>query len=369
MFSRDLNVHDADPGTLRWDDPDGPILVDIRRTHGMRDVRNALLELAFRLQAESPLARAACVIIDSKLSPSRLDEELRRLRAVLRPELAGRIHVLVGRSRPDSGRPDLGGSMDNVAEPFRAWLAERLGMNHSHGRAARLPPRRVVVAALAQRRLGNQPAVAIRHLQDSCGVSYPTVAATLRELADKGWLEERGERGVRLRPLTASEWMELARDHAAARKTHLFIDPTGQAVPEQLARRVERLREAGTLAHGVRIGGVLGASRHFPALDISAAPRLDLSVDTDPARVAELIDAGLRPRTRPEQRVVLAVHLTRDATSLDTAGMTARRGGAGDPWAGQLECLADLVELGFAREASGMALHMEQIGKEGTPAA
>ena len=96
----------------------------------------------------------------------------------------------------------------------------------------------------------------------------------------------------------------------------------------------------------------MGAAQHFPALDITAAPRLDVSTDADAAQLAAMIDAGLRPKTRPEQRVVLAVH-------------TSRQPGPHPPerWAGELECLADLIEMGYAREAAEMAEQMAGSGR------
>jgi hypothetical protein len=216
---------------------------------------------------------------------------------------------------------------------------------------------------LAQLRLRNLAPVTIKRLQDVCGVSYPTVAAVLKELTQKGWLEETGERGVRLRPLTVGEWMELAQDHTRQRKAHLFTDPTGQRAPEPMARRLARLQGSNKLPRTVRIGGVLGATGHFPALDITAAPRLDISVDADPARIATMLDAGLQPKTRPEQRVALAVHVTRQPFGDEPVSESQ------PPWASEFECLSDLIEMGYTREAAEMARHMESINKAWRPAA
>ena len=146
--------------------------------------------------------------------------------------------------------------------------------------------------------------------------------------------------------------MELAREHARLRAVQWFTDPTGLASPDQLAKRLAHLQESGALPRSIRIGGVLGAAQHFPALDITAAPRLDLSTEKDAAHLAAMIDAGLRPKTRPEQRVVLAVH-------------TSRQSGPHPPerWAGELECLADLIEMGFTREAAEMAEQMAGSGR------
>jgi hypothetical protein len=361
-MSRNLSNTADDEADGRWEGRAGTILVEVKRTNSMRDVRGALVALAYLLQGEPSTSRAVCVLVDSRLSHGRLQEELHRLRGVLRPKIAERIHFLVDKGAPRHDVVAFSGSLEDVSNDFYTWLEELVATERLRGHTPQLPPRQIVVAALAQLRLWNQAPVTVKHLQETCGVSYPTVAIVLEELTNKGWLENSGERGVRLRHLTIGEWMELARDHARQRKVHLFADPTGQSSPEQMVKRLARLQSARKLPRSVRIGGVLGASRHFPELDITAAPRLDLSVDADPVHVAEILDAGLRPRTRAEQRIALAVHVTRDPRVITDAGSTTQ-----GHWAGELECLADLIEMGFTREASEMARHIELTNKKGRP--
>ncbi|MEY3204063.1 MAG: hypothetical protein RLZZ21_394 [Planctomycetota bacterium] len=364
MKSRDVNTEGRYRADGRWEGPTGPILVEVTRTNSMRDVRGALVALATLLHGEQVGCRAVCVLVGSRLSPGRLEEELQRVQGVLRPELASRIHCLLDKGDRSRNVAAFSGPLHDVPDEFHAWLDELVATERLRGHSPQLPPRQIVVATLAQLRLRNQPPVTVKRLQETCGVSYPTVASVLKELSDKGWLEDRGERGVRMRQLTSGEWMELARDHARLRKVHLFTDPTGHTSAERMSKRLVRLQGAGKLPRTIRIGGVLGASRHFPDLDITAAPRLDLSIDGDPAQIAELIDAGLRPKTKAEQRVALAVHVTRDPPAIPAVG--SRRQGQ---WAGELECLADLVEMGFIREASEMADHMQRIGEQGRPVA
>jgi hypothetical protein len=360
MISSDLNNAGDNQANGRWEGTAGPILVEVKRTNSMRDVRGALLALAYLVDGESSKSQAVCVVVDSRLSQARLGEELNRLRGVLRPELADRIHFLANRGAQSHGPTAFSGSLEAVPSAFYEWLEGLITTERLRGHAPKLPQRQIVVATLAQLRLWNQPPVTVKRLQETSGASYPTVATVLKELGEKGWLENSSERGVRLRHLTIGEWMDLARDHARLRKAHLFTDPTGHATPEQMAKRLAQLQDASKLPRNVRIGGVLGASRHFPELDITAAPRLDLSASADPTHVAEMIDAGLRPKTRPEQRVALAVHATRDPWVITNAGSQPL-----ERWAGELECLADLIEMGFTREASEMAHHMELTNKEG----
>lgn len=366
-MSRNINISRTPPQAEadgRWEGARGAVLVEVKKTHSVRDVRDAFLALAYRLSAEPASSTAVCVLVESRLSASRLQEEMRRFRAVIHPKIANRVNFLLAKGSPKDKRAAFIGSMPGVPGEFGEWLGERVASGASGGHAPQLAPRQRVVAALAQWRLWNQPPVTVKSLQAACRVSYPTVAAVLKGLAEKGMLEVSAERGVRLRQLSSGEWMELAHDHAKLRKTHLFTDPTGQASPEQLARRFAHLqdRKPKLILRSARIGGVIGASNHFPELDITATPRLDLSVEADPAGVAAILDAGLLPKTRPDQRVVLALHLSREPwISANTST------GASQHRAGELECLADLIEMGLTREAADMARHLEVTNKTGEP--
>lgn len=362
MMSGDLKTSSSTTYEVdgRWDGPGGPILVEVKKTSSVRDVRDAFLELAYLVRDEAPQSKAVCVIIETRLSYARLMDELGRFRAVMHPSIKDRVHFLVDKGDRKRNIVAFSGSMEDAPSEFYPWLGDLVASERQHGHHTPLPPRQIVVAALAQLRLWNHPPVTIKHLQETCQVSYPTVALVLKDLADKGWLEDSDERGVRLRHLTTGEWVELARGHARRRQVHLFTDPTGQSSPDQLMKRLARLQATDKLPRSVRIGGVMGASRHFPELDITAAPRLDLSVETDPAQVVAMLDAGLRPKTKPDQGVAVAVHVTHDPWVITDMGSDAQ-----GQWAGELECLSDLLEMGFTREATEMAHHMALTNKEG----
>lgn len=359
MKCRDLRISTtSNPADGHWDSRSGAIFVSVRKTNSVRDVRDAFLALAYLLSEEAAGSRAACVIVDSRLSHSRLQEELDRFRTVIHPTIADRIHFLLDKGESRRNAVAFSGSLQNEASAFYQWLGELVATSRQTGRAPQIPARQLVMTALAQLRLWNQAPVTVKHLREICGVSYPTVAAVLKALAEKGWLEGSGDRGVRLRHLTTGEWMDLAGEHAKQRKVHFYTDPTGQGSPDRMAKRLTRLHAERKLPESIRIGGVLGASRHFPGLDITAAPRLDLSVDADAPLVASIVDAGLVPRSRPEQRIALAVHVTRSFSVLTDVAAQSQ-----GPWAGELECLADLIEMGFTREATEMARSMESNNK------
>lgn len=354
MTSRNLSAYKPDDV---WEAPDGTCTtVEVLKTSSMRDVRDALLSLAYLLYGQPERNSAVCVVVESRLTVQTLADELERFRAVVSPDISSRVHFLVRRK---AGVPRFAGSLDLCASAvdFTSWLAATVEREAAGSFTLQLPARQVVIAALAHFRVSNEPPVTIKKLQDVCRVSYPTVAAVIRKLEERGWLEAADERGVRLRPLADDEWMELAQDHARLRKTYEFTDPTGTSSPEQLVKRLARLQKDAKLPRSVRVGGVIGASRHFPDLDITAPLRLDLSIETDPSNVAAMLDAALQPKRKPEEKVAVALHVTRDDLFFRSNNIEA-------DWASELECLADLVEIGYTREAREMAMHLEQANTQ-----
>jgi hypothetical protein len=84
-----------------WDNPAGPdVLAEIRRTSTARDVREGLLALAYAVDGAARPATGLCVVVDSRLSISRLEAELSRFRSVVRPEVAHRIHLVATKTGP-----------------------------------------------------------------------------------------------------------------------------------------------------------------------------------------------------------------------------------------------------------------------------
>jgi hypothetical protein len=65
-------------------------------------------------------------------------------------------------------------------------------------------------------------------------------------------------------------------------------------------------------------------------------------------------------KAKPEQRVAVAVHVT-SAPLVDSREESKLQG----TWASELECLADLIEMGYMREASEMAHHIALTNQKG----
>lgn len=334
-------------GDSRWEGPGGPVLVEVKKTNSARDVRDALLTLVYALSREAPDAHAVCALTGTRLSYNRMISELNLFRRMVHPDYADRVHLLM---QAPSG--DFVGPTQDLPKPFLIYLSELLTRETQASHRPLLPARQAVVATLVAHRLWDADAapLTVKRIQQLCQVSYPTVAAALQELDAKGLLEATSERGVRLRRLTADELLQLAHDHAAKRKVVLFTDPSRLATPAGLAKRLFRLQTEGKVSPHVRVGGVLGASHHFPHLDVTGAARLDLSVDRLDPDLVKRLDAGLMEQTDKRDKPLLAVHLTFDPWVIEGKG--AENEGR---WASEFECLADLIEMGLSREAAEMA--------------
>lgn len=157
-----------------------------------------------------------------------------------------------------------------------------------------------------------------------------------------------------LRPLALRK---LADEHASARKSVRFVDPTGNArMPSAMADRLLSLRSKRG-ASKVAISGVLGATRYFPDLNITAAPRLDLSVDDGDQRFVAKLDAGLLRTDDQNRKPALVLHMQRDCRPPEIVEKEPEL-------AARLDCLADLEELGLQAEAEEFAYELCETGRK-----
>lgn len=157
-----------------------------------------------------------------------------------------------------------------------------------------------------------------------------------------------------LRPLALRK---LADEHAAARKSVHFVDPTGNArMPSAMADRLLSLRSKPG-AGKVAISGVLGALRYFPDLNITAAPRLDLSVYDGDQRFVAKLDAGLLRTNGHNRKPALVLHLQRDCRPPEIVQKEPEL-------AARLDCLADLEDMGLQAEAEEFAYGLYESARK-----
>ena len=334
----------------RWAGHGGDVLVEVKRTNNVRDIRDGLLTLAYLL-ADEPTSTTAllCVLTtQSRLSPTRLNDEADRFLSVLRPNLADRVRLIriqeaeSGVKLPYAVEPEFLSS--HAVEPgFLSWLKDVVARETTGVRATR----QTVTSALALSWLRGAEPMTVRSLQVLCGASYPTVANAVAKFNDSDLLEPRTDRRLLVRYIPVALWMKIAEQHAGSRKLHRFIDPTDQTKsPETLSAMLFKLQQQG-LAAKVAVGGVLGARHYFSDLDITASPRLDLSLyGAGGLDFVRRLDAALEETEDARAKAALVVHDTSEPVQfIDHLNGT---------WASELECCADLLEIGLTREAHEM---------------
>lgn len=330
---------------LHWSNPAGPdVLVEIRRTHTARDVREGLLALAYAVQSTPRLSTGLCVIVDSRLSSTRLADELERFRSVARAEMAQRIFLVRAQTRRVFV---IDGELPEHSDGFMQALQTAIREETAATSATRVT-RQQVKAVLVERWLSGLMPVTLAELRRLTGSSYQTASAALGELERLGIVTEERDGPIPLRGLGPIGLMKLAEEHALARKLVRYTDPTGEGrLPSALADRLLTLRRKGLMGKAA-ISGVLGATRYFPDLDITAAPRLDVSVYDGDVRFMSKLDAGLVVVDDSKRKATVVLHLQRDCRPDELATQ-------GVDLAARLDCLADLEQMGLQAEARDFA--------------
>lgn len=340
--------------SLHWSNPAGPdVLAEIRRTSTARDVREALVALAYAVSSSSHPATGLCVIIDSRLSGTRLRAELDRFRAIVRPDLGAKLYLAAAKTgevmyldgeSPDNSQPFMKALFDAVREESAASGTKRV-------------TRQQVKAALVERALWGLAPLTLADLRRQTGASYQTADAALIELQKLDVVSGERDGPILLQGLRPLALRKLADEHASARKSVRFVDPTGNArMPSAMADRLLSLRSKRG-ASKVAISGVLGATRYFPDLNITAAPRLDLSVYDGDQRFVAKLDAGLLRTDDQNRKPALVLHMQRDCRPPEIVEKEPEL-------AARLDCLADLEELGLQAEAEEFAYELCETARK-----
>ena len=341
------NSYFKSPATLngdlrggRWNGPTGEVLIEVKRSNNARDARDALLGLAYLMDGAPAKTDALCLLAKSRFTRARLHEELGLFRSVVRPDLAARVY-LAAIDEYDTLIGEL--PQDSLAlRSFLRELAQR-EINVGGGRVSRQSVKSHVLNLL----LDGRVLPTLSALQRTTKASHPTVSAAIKELTEQGLQlanRKSGSPGTTWQATSWEVWKRLAEAHSAERRVVRFVDPGRMARSIlDLAQRLKSLQDRG-LAPAVTLGGVLGAQHYDPNLNITAAPRLDLSIfDTDTGFVRQL-DAGLVESEDKQAKAVLVVHVAQTGarfTEISDAGRVAP----------PLECLADLLEIGLTAEA------------------
>ena len=327
----------------RWVDSQwGTWLIEIASGPGLRDMQGKLLNLALHLDHEPIDAQALCAIASERVTQERLQRQLVQMRKVIRPDLATRLHV---------GRCD--GLGENVLlEPSLPSALKEVVTKavHKAASARRRSPGGTqldVFAYMLRSWLADKGPVMVKDIQEAVGASHPTVAAGLEALKKQGVLHRLSDRSVELKGFPRDEWPRWLLGTSKARKIARYIDPSRHARgPHEMAERLPKATK-----QRVAVSGVVGALQHFPDLDITSPPRLDLCIATEPGRedlaFVHKLDAGL-VRDDDAPYPVLAVHLLPLRSDKQFAEVDGRL--CADP----LECLVAMYDMKLYEPATDM---------------
>lgn len=336
---------------------EGNRIIEVRSgMAALRSLRSSLMELAYAT-AKRPRAEAFLVLSDVAISRERLDQEWQLAGTVLQPSVLNRLTLCIAEGDGFVGIP-----RDPDAETQRA-LARTIEQHRliHVSRPNRGDAAFVVQKILLHHWLTGEGAFTTDWLAQTCGYSYPTVAAVLRGMGSL--IERESDRRIRVRWFPREEISRLQMMSAQARGTVRYADSSGRPrTVESHLRRLEKLDPP-----GLAIGGVLGAQHYDARLDLSGPPRLDLSQHSPKRHLdlafIEVLDPALKRVDDPFQPATVIVHAVRHADPL----FTEREGGL--RWADPVECMLDLFEARLERQASEFleSLKRAQTDDHATP--
>lgn len=311
--------------------------------HTVRDLRAALMTMAYAARFEVP-GKWACVLVNSKMTNRRLQDELEMFRATVAGDVADRVWV---------GKTQKSGMFEGHDCPIPTdWLNQLVQQAVQRAApAVRGASQYEVLSLLTLHWLQGVPTQSAEAICQAAGVSYPTLAAVLKGLDVDHAIERDSSRKVHLNRLPLDAWKRWAVAKTRVRKTVRFVDRAGQArSPEEMVQRLRRLK-----LQNVAVAGVLGAKHYYPQLDITSSPRLDLTVQGDDANLdfVDHLDPGLQCSTNPADTPQLVVHyLLRPQAFFEVDS-------EGTVWADPVECLADLFEARLNSQADEMLFAMK----------
>jgi hypothetical protein len=311
--------------------------------HTTRDLRAALLTMAYAARFDAS-SKWACVLVNTRMTNRRLQDELALFRATVAGDVAERVWL--GKTQKD-------GKLEGHGCPIPTdWLDQLVQQEVARATPlVRGASQYEVLSLLTLHWLQGAPPQSADAICQAAGVSYPTLVAVLKELDVDHAIERDSSRKVHLNRLPQDAWKRWALAKTRVRKTVRFVDHAGQArSPEEMVQRLTRLKLG-----NVAVAGILGAKHYYPQLDITASPRLDLTVHGDNINLdfVDQLDPGLQRSTHTADTPQLVVHyLLRPQAFFEVDS-------DGTVWADPVECLADLFEARLNTQADEMLFAMK----------
>lgn len=285
--------------------------------------------------------RHGILVLDEPLiSDGRLHDEWASLQSVLHPDIFQNLSVVIHRK----GLPDdiLGGLDQREKESIPTIMEHARRYSSPASRRSRGAFYDILRILINQWLAGKEPLTS-RSLCETAGCSYPTAASALKKL--EKYLTRHSDRRVELKTFPRDAWSRLVANADQVRQTQWFVDRSGQARSiDSLLTRLQKIRP-----DDVAIGGVLGARRLDPSLDLVGTPRLDITIHCRTGKpdtgFLRQLDPALKPGNAGEsaQVVIHVLHQNHVFFERDKAGVL---------WADPVECLLDLHEMRLESQAS-----------------
>tara|TARA_R110000850_G_scaffold187108_7_gene312971 strand:- start:1683 stop:2747 length:1065 start_codon:yes stop_codon:yes gene_type:complete len=318
----------------------GTVFEVVSESRGTRSLRASLFRLAALIAEEREFNRAVLILVSPEVSRQRLKDEWRLASVTLRPEVFESLVLVVAEGYSIEV---FAGHLTEREHDAAGIVASESGRRKRPGGVRKGPAVFEILRVLLTRWSRREGPITSKELAAICDCTYPTVAASLREL-DRH-IVRHSDRSVELEKFPKDAWFKLVASAEKIRSTHLYADRSGiPRSPEALMKRLERLNR-----YEVAVGGVVGARHYYPGLDLVGTPRVDLTVKREGALPAtsELIrkiDPALKP-AKPGETVALAVHYLHRKESFFVR--TQKDWQAAD----EIECLLDLHESRLEAQA------------------
>ncbi len=311
--------------------PHGPVTIHvIQHLRNVRDLRSLMLEAAFALQDEG-LRHYVCLLHDCALKKKRLKLEFDSFQGVIRDDIKNRISFVTVNTDDDLRQADrVVLDITELHDRYRDALLVK----------PKASSREDVIGGLIQRRLMKMPPINPRDLAAQTGASLTTVYSAVNDY--KQCIERDQEGALYLARFGTRDWERWLSAVADWPKVK-FVDRSGAPrSPDKLSNLITKMGRS-----DVAIGGVLGAMKHYPELDITAAPHLDLVVhgspNSDLSFIKEL-DPGLELADPREKFPLVIVHfVNQPANEFETSNN-------GKVYASLPQCLADMWGAGLTHQ-------------------
>jgi hypothetical protein len=339
---------DADLGYIARD---GRTAVEVKNATGIRGLYSVAMQLALSLSDRPEIKQACLVLRISRLSMDRVRREWAKIKEVLHPKVAhGLSLVAIGQDdvwvEPDEE------FLHRIAKVFQVKGGDTFDATPAIVRFHSKQKHLEVLKVLIYRWLLRQGAIPIGKLAEQVGCAYSTVKEALDKLQQRRCIARHVNRSVELTKFPISSWNELLALFGNMKRSFRYRDISGEKPdPEQLLKRLERMRPS-----GVALGGVVAARHWHPEFDLHGTPRLDLLLhapgDTIDLGFVRKLDPALRQIEGYDESPVLVVRpLQRSVPLFDV--VTDK----GLPFADPVETTLDLHDLGLMAQAGQLLTH------------